>query len=395
MADTPTTSTWDSLTSGVTSGASWLWDSASTYTGYATNPISAVKDAYNSLYGTYAEVKSSKTELSSSPRNKNIVGDTIHFPTGLNSKRYIKIQIFDTTKHMQDPNKPIATGAKAVVDQARQLVKGEIPGTIEIDNLSELGGDAVKLVKDDFAPVAAAWEQYTSTFTDVGNPALSENFKDNIFLPLPNELEESLSHTWSNDNKGLVQSIPGAEMLGTGVAKVSDLVSLATGTQALVFNHNKRAKFIETEFRSITLTWTLVPNNHNESIAIQSIITKLKAYSSPQAVGGKSLLRAPFFARLHFDNSTLNDALQFKEVVMTNISVNYSVSGFMETFDKDDMPKNMSLSITFQDREPKTLQAWGNGMYGEAGYGGDGLITPAKIASDEFDRYDPQYEGDS
>ena len=74
-------------------------------------------------------------------------------------------------------------------------------------------------------------------------------------------------------------------------------------------------------------------------------------------MSGKLLLRAPFFAKLDFSNQLINTALQFKEVVMTSIEVNYSTSGYMETY-SDDAPKTMSLSVTFQDREPKTLEDW-------------------------------------
>ena len=53
----------------------------------------------------------------------------------------------------------------------------------------------------------------------------------------------------------------------------------------------------------------------------------------------------------------MNKALQFNEVNITSINVEYSPGGNMETF-HDDMPKSVDLSITFTDREPKTAADW-------------------------------------
>ncbi|MCD6435186.1 MAG: baseplate tail-tube junction protein [Clostridiales bacterium] len=219
-------------------------------------------------------------------------------------------------------------------------------------------------------------KKFLTEFSDVGNPALggkNPTWMDNIWLPLPNEIGESLSHQY-NESTGLLNTLTGGGAKGVVdglVTTPSDIISKATGTQALIFNENKLAQFEGSDFRSITLSWTLIANNPKEARSIQEIITKLKAFSSPQAVSGKLLLRAPFFCRLEFPNKIIDEALQFRETVMTSIDVNYSVTGYMETF-RDDMPKTISLSITFKDREPKTLQAWAKGQSGYEYGGGTG-----------------------
>jgi len=252
-----------------------------------------------------------------------------------------------------------------------------------------LGTSALK-VYDSGGDALESMQQSIAGFKDVGNPkvgALGDAvWMDEMWLPLPNDISEGLGHNWSENGKGTLDTITNGiagifsafkgtnnldSLSGIGdtfgksamstITDLSDVASKVTGTQALTYNENKLLQYTDTDFRSITLKWKLVPNNQRENLVLQEIITKLKAYSSPQAVAGKILLRAPFFCRLMFFNPTLNDALQFDECVMTSIDVNYSGAGTMETF-KDHMPKVMDLSITFKDREPKTLQHWAKEM---------------------------------
>jgi len=317
------------------------------------------------------------------------------FPTGLSAERYIIIKIYDTSEG--DPNKALAKplggisnalesafgstlkafgaadsgGVSAGFEEFGASIFNSFDGTF--DGIKKYGETTLGVAKDSLA-------QVLDDFKDFGNPELNgskEKWKDNIYLPLPNALNELMSHEYTPEN-GFIQSAPGISgplaKAGELVSGASNLASKATGRQALIYNENKLNMFSGSAFREITLTWTLVPNNQQESRTIQTIITKLKAYSSPQAVAGKMLLRAPFFCRLEFPNKVLNDALQFKEVVIGSIEVDYSTSGNMETFITDNMPKTMTLTITFKDREPKTLQAWAEG---EIGYG-DKNNTPTK-----------------
>ncbi len=300
-------------------------------------------------------------------------GGSTKFPNNLSADRYVVIKIYDTS--MGDPNKSLAQTAGAVVEVTKSAFNSIAAGKVDLSKITETFGEITKdttdLLKDAGDNIWDAGKKYLQEFEDVGNPSLNtlggvEQWMDNLYLPLPNELGESLQHEYDENGKGLLDTISGGTVdagITSTIGGASDIISKATGTQALIYNHNKLAQFTGSAFRSITLTWTLIANSANEAKNIQEIITKLKAYSSPQAVSGKLLLRAPFFCKLEFRNPIINDALQFKEVVMTSIEVNYSVTGYMETF-KDGMPKTISLSVTFKDREPKTLQAWAEGQSG-------------------------------
>ncbi len=319
-------------------------------------------------------------------------GDTTKFPKNLSEKRYINIQIYNTIQ--KDPNALVADAAGLVVKTATGFFNDN-----GVESFGELG-DALSTLWNGAKDTADAFTDGLSGLKDVGNPSVGSLagapvWMDEIWLPLPNDISEGLNHSW-DEGKGaldalyaggaaMVSSISkamgGTDMSGMGgstgsdgfggtsavqaVTGYSNIVSKMTGTQALSYNENKLIQYSKTEFRSIDLKWTLVPNSEDENKTLQLIFAKLKAYSSPQAVSGKILLRAPFFCRLKFYNPTLNDALQFDECVITQIGINYSAAGTMETFN-DDMPKVMELNITFKDREPKTLQAWAK----EQNYGG-------------------------
>jgi len=308
----------------------------------------------------------------------------------LDEARYVKIKVFKGPD--KDPNDLI----QQAVDTAAGTFIDSFKGSIDVlntsakkwttdllekntlDALGDIGDFATNIAKD----IKTAFEKdgateeiiqsitqsftstistYASNFKDFGNPSLGDKFIDEIWLPLPNELSEMLSHQWNgegDENASLVNLIPGVQTAFKGVETISGLASKATGSRKLSYYDNRQVMYDKTDYRTITLNWTLIPNNHEESIVLQQIITSLKAYSSPQAVAGKLLLRAPFYFKLEFSNQYLEDMMQFKEVVIQNIEVNYSVTGYMETFIRDNTPKTMSMSITFHDREPKTLEDW-------------------------------------
>ena len=316
-------------------------------------------------------------------RNSAVKAESAHenrFPATLSPERSMIIAVYDTSK--DDPNKDFINNTDVIAKKASKNLSDLIkavdktaqPGVANTligaaETAYTLTKGAVNLAAGLLTGGLSALGTVTSSAEDVikkfadtknfGNPDLTKTpeYKDAIYLPLPNEISEQLSHQYNNENVGVFQHGDILEGQVGGITTVSNLISKATGKQALVFNKNKLAMYESTDFRSITLTWTLVPNNMSESNTIQAILLKLKAYSSPQAVNGKLFLRAPFFLRLYFPNIIIDDALQFKDCVITNIEVNYSSNSNMETF-TDNMPKVMNLSVTFQDREPKTLQAW-------------------------------------
>jgi len=311
--------------------------------------------------------ESSKINLQTLHRGSSGSTKVLYFPEALSPQRRLKISVYDTTEG--DPNIEIAASSKGFVEQSIKSTKKVFSNISDGDFLNaaadivtgtqEAVFNTISSGTGAVSAIGTASGTFGDRLTDAGNVALVDKFIQNIFLPFPNEVQESMSQSWGTQESVMRWLPTGLSGGTTAVETISNKVSLATGTQALIANLNKSVKWEGTEFRSITLTWTLVPNNANESKTIHEIITSLKAFASPQAVVQKSLLRAPFYFKLMFGerDGVINQALQFTECVITNIEVNYSVAGNMETFN-DNNPKIMQLSITFKDREPKTLSDW-------------------------------------
>jgi len=211
---------------------------------------------------------------------------------------------------------------------------------------------------------------------DVGNPRLAQKFVTMFELPLPNSLSEALSNQYSEENGwfndmmgGAAQvanniKLPGVGGVGdagksvvSGAEKLSAIYAKATGARRIKFYENKIQMYNGTNFREITLTWNLVPKNEAEAKAIQNIIKSIKIYGSPDTMAGKLLLKDPHFFKLDFKNPIINDALRFDEVVLINLSVDYSSSGNMELY-CDGMPKSVNVTMSFRDRMPKVQSDW-------------------------------------
>ncbi len=325
---------------------------------------------------------------------------TLKFPSEpqLNIDRYVAIKIYDTSE--QDPNEQIAafanTGASAVVSAAKSAFNGLgafSAGGDWKDVTKKLGGDSITGIKDVYNTLTSSGDSFVAHgeslqsladgLKDFGNISLNSAqssitgepiYKDMVWLPIPNGLSEGISHNY-HEGLGFIAELDSElgnhvkSVIETGT-KYSKIVSKGTGTQALSYNENKLLDFTGSQFRTINLSWTLIANSAQEAKTIQEIILKLKAYSSPQAVAGKMLLRAPFFCKLEFQNKHLEEQLQFKECVITNINVNYSTDGDMMTF-HDGKPKTITLDITIKDREPKTLQNWADDSISNFSSGGN------------------------
>jgi hypothetical protein len=195
-----------------------------------------------------------------------------------------------------------------------------------------------------------------------GNKSLPKEKKATFHLPFPNNLAESLSHQYS-EQQGWISQLTGLKSGEGMIGKMEGMsagIAKATGSQSYKFFENQIQMYDKSDFREITLEWTLAPYSEEEAKDIHRIIREIKKYSSPEALGGKLLLRSPHFFGLDFNNEVLQKQLQFTEVNVTNISIEYSPGGQMEMF-KDDMPKTIQLNITFTDREPKLHKHWKDG----------------------------------
>ena len=204
--------------------------------------------------------------------------------------------------------------------------------------------------------------QLPSTAFTPANGKLAKTYHETFYLPIPNGLQEAVSNTyedqpgWINDmpfmgEGGIVQSTIGS------IAEKSATYAKNTGARHIQYYENQIQMYTSTDFREITLQWDLVPNNAQESKALHELARKIKMYGSPESAAGKILVKSPCFFGIEFNNEVLDNALQFCEVVLVSLNVDYVPGGNME-MNEDQTPKMISLSMSFRDREPKLRENW-------------------------------------
>jgi len=251
-------------------------------------------------------------------------------------------------------------GSSGFLSSAGDLITGIAGGVVDAGGtlVSESSKVGVAGINDIISSVSK---------NGLGNGSVSDHAKSfvaNIYLPLPNEIQEALSHSyeeeagWVGDVKANMPFLDSGVNMAVGAAA---FISKMTGSRSVTFDKNRVSMYTESAFRTISLSWALVPNNQEESKAIHEIAKSLKKYSSPESVSGKILLKSPHFFRLKFGNKLIDEALQFYEVVIEEIGIDYSPGGNME-MNHDDTPKTLSLNITFKDREPKLMEDWDKGV---------------------------------
>ena len=264
-------------------------------------------------------------------KSASLMGSSVAFPSNIQENdRALIIKVYDTKNSdlvnagLEGAATKVITGLKTAFDQ---VGSGAVPPS---------GG------------------------ISAGNKKLKKDFKDYLILPFPNSISEEMSHSYDEEESWIKDTaftqVP-AEMAKGFVGKTPAAVAKLTGSQAYKYYENKIAMYQSTTARQISLSWTLVPYNPKEAENLHEIVRKLKMYSSPELLAGKLILRSPHFFELNFQNTIVDKALQFKEVNITAVQIEYSAGGNMELF-HDGMPKSIDLSITFADREPKTHEDW-------------------------------------
>ncbi len=302
------------------------------------------------------------------------------FPRDLAKEKSIEIHVYDTSKQEQvydglinstnnivagvssmfaDSANTVAkkSGWESMIDKFSTSVKKGVSGffgTGDNSTVDTIKGFFANFPEIDISPANAKLNK------------LGAVYYETFFLPIPNNLQESLSNQYE-EKPGWINDMPGfnAEqggLISGGIRTATSPTttwSKLTGARSLQYYENKIQMYNSTEFREIQLQWHLVPNSQAENILIHEMVRKLKMYASPETAAGNLILKSPCFFGIEFNNKTLEKALQFNEVVLTNIDIEYVPGGNMETYD-DNMPKHVQLSMTFRDRQPKLKEDWEN-----------------------------------
>lgn len=291
------------------------------------------------------------------------------FPATLAEKRYVALTFYSSNpitikdiKHESSKNGELSVRSyiTSVAEATTKVVKSAV----------KIGGETVNAVEklldnNKGVTVTSAANATVGILKAASGAALTrsavtdKDFEFGVYLPLTNQLRESMSQNYDKA-EGLVAGKLSSLMDTINKASPASVQQLGNqfGSRTLLVNPDFVQNYKGPGMRELTMNWSLLPNNQQEAISIFKIIKQLKMASSPRvAKDVKSIMFSPMFCSVTFENVDLDEMVRFDEMVISNIAVNYSESGFMETF-KDGIPKAINLSLTLLERRMKTANDW-------------------------------------
>ena len=241
----------------------------------------------------------------------------------------------------------------------------------------------------------------------IGNSTdeLQENIENPlgfIFLPIPENIQDSNAVSWGDDNinglaaigmKGAMEAIKNPSLLDgaakagkTVIGGIGDLAGDA-GTQDAVasffaskavnvlggnttldgvlarssgqiINPNMELLFNGVTLRSFSFSFDLAPRDEKESDTIKRMlrIFKQNMQARKSSDGGDTsglFLRSPNVFQLNYKTGRRNHNFlhKFKPMALLNMAVNYTGGGTYATYD-DTTPVHMKLDLSFQELNP-------------------------------------------
>jgi hypothetical protein len=198
---------------------------------------------------------------------------------------------------------------------------------------------------------------------------------DNIKLPMPRKINDTLTLTWGEISAfqsltGAGQNIVGALTGRNNAIKMQLVSQLASNIGSVVsvlsgysINPLLFMQFQRPNFRQFRFDWLLAPKNAQESRIIKNIVSSFKNAASPTKALGDTLLGYPQVALIKFypDNgeSSIGKHMVLKPCVIRGISVDYSPQGTPSFFKNTNAPTLIGVSLDLIE-----IQLWFNGDEG-------------------------------
>ncbi len=177
-----------------------------------------------------------------------------------------------------------------------------------------------------------------------------------IALPLPNELQDNQSHDWSED-KGVVGTLGSVlydtSVGGINVNKFLGSMSDQTGMRKPMADPGYFQNYEGSKPRNWTFTFDLIPNSPAEAGDMYEILYILRQYSLPDSTMDGVSIVAPHFFDIELSNYIIDDLMDMKGVVMTNMTIDWGADGNMQ-FLPDGTPKYIKLTLSFAERKMRT-----------------------------------------
>ena len=317
-----------------------------------------------------AEAEEAKT-VSDTPYDEA----SISFPNDLSKYRYMAFNFYDsnTINNIED----VAVDLVVYANKSLDTAIGSNAGTTGLEVIGKGAGDAVDEFfggSNSISPIFRKLEarakeastQNEAQLSDKTKKAFADGvnarnaiengvFKFAVYLPIVNSFRETITHNW-NAEKGIVAETIGG-VVNPKVTKSIQGIANMFGARTSMVNPDWVQTYGGTGLRSFVLTWVLMPNTEQEAKDIFNIVRKFKRASSPELGLTGATVKPPLFCNIKFTNDTIENSVRMDEMVVSGIAINYSETGFMETF-RDGVPKAISLELTVSERRMKTEKDW-------------------------------------
>jgi len=114
--------------------------------------------------------------------------------------------------------------------------------------------------------------------------------------------------------------------------------------------------------RSWSGTWQIVPESLGESLVAHMMLRAIKYCAAPDKKSDASnkigVLIQPYVFSITISNPLIDRAVKFDKMVMKSYDITYYAQGYASSY-KDMFPKQISLSLKFEEFGIKTRKDWG------------------------------------
>lgn len=146
------------------------------------------------------------------------------------------------------------------------------------------------------------------------------------------------------------------------------------GVRQVIFDPGYWQSFQGVQPRGFTLSWDIIPENHEDAINGLEMCARIREFSLPQSVSGVELL-SPCYWQVDWSNKYLDSQTLYSNLVVKNIEVDYAQNG---EWHGASTPKMFRIVISFEEAKAPTADIYKKGANfipvsaAAAGRGGSG-----------------------
>lgn len=258
-----------------------------------------------------------------------------------------------------------------IVDVASDVLT-DLKNTIKENSVSEIASAGLDKLASGMATAGVKLHEYTSgANAKVANKIGSNEFYSAFVFPVPENLTDSLKHTYDTDTFSPLEVIGsmGKKLTkkifkGEGIARISDAALKFNIEQAkrnnIVFDNNLINIYKNTEQRDFIFNFTLIPQSYEHYKEILRAYASLKVLMTGAKVGGSMGMVQKYCFTINFENPYFEQYMVLDETIELNLeTLELDVSGSPFTsFENGSVnqgtgvPKNIQMIMTFKERRP-------------------------------------------